>query len=96
MKCVSCHEIQERADFPEAAKCQRCHPEFDLPKNKKIVPEKELTQLPSFVFFSHLKHRVDCENCHRTFVAMKMQNCIDCHTANKASVRCWICHDLSQ
>ena len=93
MKCVSCHEIGERASFPDVSKCQSCHPEFKL--SGRIVPEKPVCVLPDFVFFSHARHSADCEACHKTFVAMKMKTCVDCHKANRAAVACTVCHDLS-
>jgi hypothetical protein len=96
MKCVSCHQIAERASFPEAQRCQPCHPEFHLAKEAKIVPEKPVCVLPDFVLFSHFKHTANCETCHKSFVAMKMKTCVDCHKTNGAAVACTVCHDLSQ
>jgi Class III cytochrome C family len=119
IECVYCHAKAasgERAGFPAASKCMVCHREAAkdaepirrlaaLAADTTIVPEKPLYVLPDFVFFSHARHKKECQTCHGNVWAgdtvtqqlqMKMKACIDCHKENHAVVTCTVCHELGQ
>ncbi|MCY4593555.1 MAG: cytochrome c3 family protein [Bryobacterales bacterium] len=65
-------------------------------------------QVPDYVFFSHGEHSragLDCVTCHgpvasRTVldqeISTNMVACMNCHAERKASVECFLCHDLGQ
>lgn len=66
-----------------------------------------VTQVPTDVYFSHRRHaklgKLDCSVCHgktgeslrppeQPAVAMKMDNCLDCHRKMRANEDCYGCH----
>jgi hypothetical protein len=79
-----------------------------MPPAAPVAPENPVYELPDFVFFGHGRHvskGVTCAACHgdvwgmervQPVLRMKMAACVDCHTANRASVTCTVCHELTQ
>ena len=65
-------------------------------------------QLPDFVFFSHASHvnaDVACASCHGPVeerdvlakeISTSMITCMNCHVESKASITCYLCHELGQ
>jgi hypothetical protein len=103
--------------FPAASKCMVCHRTIkaDSPAIKEVqsyadqkrtIPWVRVTEIPSWVYFSHKTH-VDagtkCEACHGPVgerdrlgqeVDLTMKGCMDCHRARKATLDCGTCHEL--
>ncbi|MGH9632574.1 MAG: cytochrome c3 family protein [Bryobacteraceae bacterium] len=106
MKCAQCHttaEKSERAVFPDASQCRACHPEYEQQKPFALA---RITRIPDFVFFSHARHhsaKVNCTACHGEVEKQEtlaqqftMKFCVDCHKAQKATITCTACHELTQ
>ena len=108
-ECTTCHATAltgERAGFPDAAVCGKCHPPL-AGKSDKIEPERSAYPLADFVHFSHAKHHTPlvCQTCHgevwkmdevTQVLPMTMKACINCHYAMHAPTKCVRCHDLGQ
>jgi quinoprotein glucose dehydrogenase len=73
---------------------------------ESLAPQQLIYKLPDFVLFRHAAHTdTACSSCHgdmgkqervQRVLAMKMKACVDCHTAERATVTCTACHELSQ
>ncbi len=76
-------------------------------RQNKQIPWRTIYYVPDYVYFSHRRHvgiaKLKCSVCHgaiasmttpprKQFLAIKMQNCIDCHEKYKASTDCYACH----
>ena len=76
-------------------------------KQHKPIPWVRIFRIQDFVFFSHKRHagaKVECAACHGQVckqdvlarkVKLSMMFCINCHKAEKATVKCNACHTLS-
>lgn len=79
--CVECHagaETRERAGWPAAAACRKCHAAENAvtPPMKTVAawapnetpyPQTRLYRTRDFVIFSHARHRgaqIPCADCH--------------------------------
>jgi len=79
-----------------------------LPASERIEPNAPVYRLADFIFFRHRQHAgrdIRCATCHgdvwtqdlvKPVLQMKMKACVDCHQANRATVACTACHELSQ
>lgn len=109
MPCTKCHAVAGKgvaAGFPGEAECKVCHTAFTAAQT--AFPTKRVYRLPDFVFFSHKVHldaKADCARCHGNVnasatvtleVPPKMKMCVDCHRETKASIECFICHEIGQ
>ncbi len=111
--CVFCHataKTGERASYPEASVCGRCHRELvaAFPKTDRIEPESSVYMLAEFAYFSHAKHtgaKIACQKCHgdvwmmeevKQVLPMTMKACVSCHRASHATTACNKCHELGQ
>ncbi|MBI2501012.1 MAG: cytochrome c3 [Deltaproteobacteria bacterium] len=71
------------------------------------IPWRRLTRMPDHVYFSHQRHvtsgKVSCEECHGKMEErnkppttapkdLLMENCLECHQRQGASVDCISCH----
>lgn len=98
--CSSCHEERINDSEDDARLIQ--HVEAESP-----IPWKKVYWLPNHVYFSHRRHaalaEIKCQVCHgametrekpvtSTYVDLKMNWCIDCHTQNHATNDCIACH----
>lgn len=100
-KCMSCHSAV-KTDSPHIQRLAA------LALEKKPVPWVRVYQLPSYVNWSHKAHLdagATCATCHGAVaetekiaktVDISMGACMDCHRANKASLDCTFCHQLSE
>ena len=99
--CMTCHRAVA-TDRPEIRRLAALAP------SQRIVAATPVYKLPDFIFFKHSRHvakGIACAACHgdvwaqdsiRPVLQMKMKSCVDCHTANRATVSCTACHELSQ
>lgn len=109
MPCAKCHAVAGKgvaAGFPGEAECKVCHTKFSAAQTK--FPTKRVYRLPDFVFFSHKVHldaKAECARCHGDVnatpavtlaVPPTMKMCVDCHRETKASIDCFICHEIGQ
>ena len=97
--CVQCHRTV-LANRPAIQKLAA------LAKEPQPPSWTRLYHLPDFVFFSHQKHLnagVECAVCHGPVQArdtlwqekeLSMVACVGCHTLQKASVSCDLCHNI--
>jgi hypothetical protein len=86
--CLECHagaETRERAGWPDAAACQKCHTAetavtplmkqvAEWPAAAKPFPQNRLYRTRDFVVFSHQSHRAaktECATCHGNVYAME-------------------------
>jgi hypothetical protein len=100
-KCMFCH-ISIKADSEPIRKLAQAQ------KSGQAIPWVRVYRVPAFVFFSHASHAkagVECVTCHGPVaerdvlsaeISTKMQMCVNCHTARKASTECALCHQLGQ
>ncbi len=103
MKCHPTARTAEKASFAGAPGCLPCHTDRAASR-----PERPVYKVADFVFFSHAKHyqaKIECARCHgdvakhdrvAMFRPTSMKACVDCHKAEKASIDCNVCHELSQ
>lgn len=99
--CLFCHATV-KADSPAI------HKLAEAQKKGQAISWVRVYRLPAFVFFSHGNHSgagVDCAACHGPVsdrevlsaeVSTRMQQCVTCHVARKASTECVLCHQLGQ
>ena len=107
--CTQCHAMSGKgsaAGFPGEAQCKVCHTQFTAAQ--RTFPTKRVYRLPDFVFFSHGVHvtaKAECFRCHgdvteadavRLTVPPTMKMCVDCHKETRASVECFLCHEIGQ
>jgi Zn ribbon nucleic-acid-binding protein len=97
--CVQCHRTV-LANSPAIQKLAT------LAKEPQPPSWTRLYHLPDFVFFSHQKHLnagVECAVCHGPVQGrdtlwqekeISMVSCVGCHTLQKASVSCDLCHNI--
>jgi glucose dehydrogenase len=97
--CVQCHRTV-LANRPAIQKLAA------LAKEPQPPSWTRLYHLPDFVFFSHQKHLnagVGCAVCHGPVQGrdtlwqekeISMVACVGCHTLQKASVSCDLCHNI--
>lgn len=98
--CLECH-VAPLSENPEEAKVR------EYGEDKGEIPWHRLTRLPDHVYFSHQRHvklgKVPCETCHGKMAertkppssapkALSMNDCLDCHRKQQASVDCVSCH----
>jgi len=98
--CADCHE-EALTDSPEEARL------IAYLSSGEQVPWAPLFRKASHVFFPHRRHVVvaglECSNCHADMgqrtsppssppMWLKMQDCLDCHTANEVPNDCTRCH----
>ena len=100
-KCMFCHISIKAGSEPIRRLAQ-------AQKNGEAIPWVRVYRVPGIVFFSHASHGkagVECANCHGPVaereilsaeISTKMQTCVSCHAARKASVDCALCHQLGQ
>jgi hypothetical protein len=98
-KCMYCH-VSIKSESEPIRKLAAAQ------KNGTPIPWVRVYRVPAFVFFSHASHAkagIECAACHgpvadrdvlSTEISTKMQTCVDCHTARKASNDCALCHQL--
>ncbi len=100
--CLDCHDIDdEEGSHPEKDKL------FAFDELDQDIPWKRVAVAPPDVFFSHRRHvkaaGLDCLECHAdqpeleappptARLVMDMDDCIDCHEQEAASVDCNSCH----
>ncbi len=109
MACTKCHAVEGKGalmGFPGEAQCKVCH--TTMAAAQSSFPTKRIYRLPDFVFFSHKVHldaKAECARCHGDVAAShtvkldippKMKMCVDCHRETKASIECFVCHELGQ
>ncbi len=109
MPCTKCHTGAQKAagaGFPGEEECKVCHTAFTAAQTK--FPTKRVYRLPDFVFFSHKVHldaKAECARCHGNVnataavtlaVPPTMTMCVDCHRETKASIECFVCHEIGQ
>lgn len=109
LPCQQCHPVSGKgtaAGFPGDAQCKVCHTGFQAAQT--AFPTKRVYRIPDFVFFSHRVHlqaKADCARCHGNVAAADavsleippvMKMCVDCHRETKASIECFVCHEISQ
>jgi predicted CXXCH cytochrome family protein len=107
--CMQCHAMPGKgsaAGFPGEAQCKVCHTQFTA--SQTAFPTKRVYRLPDFVFFSHRAHvtaKAECARCHGDVAAADtvtlvvpptMKMCVDCHKETRASVECFLCHEIGQ
>jgi quinoprotein glucose dehydrogenase len=99
--CMNCHKgaVSQKPEIQRLAA---------MSPAQKVVPASPIYHLPDFIFFRHRQHvhaGGTCVTCHgdvwaqeqiQPILQMKMKACVDCHQANRASVTCTVCHELSQ
>ncbi|MBI2982124.1 MAG: cytochrome c3 family protein [Deltaproteobacteria bacterium] len=98
--CMGCH-VAPLSEKPEEAKVR------EYAEKGMEIPWHRLTRMPDHVYFSHQRHvtfgKVSCELCHgkmgeRTRPPttapkdLSMDDCLECHQRQKASVDCISCH----
>lgn len=98
--CLTCHAAP-LSENPEEAKVREYGGE------KGEIPWERLTRMPDHVYFSHQRHvrfgEIACERCHgkmeertrppsRAPKELSMNDCLDCHRRQGASVDCVHCH----
>ncbi|MBI4483933.1 MAG: cytochrome c3 family protein [Acidobacteria bacterium] len=96
-RCMGCHEVVE-SDSPAVRKLQ------EYWDRKEPIAWKKVYDLPDHVSFFHDRHvraEVPCQDCHGDVGAMErvrqvkdltMDECVQCHRQQKASVDCLACH----
>lgn len=97
--CLGCH-VAPLSENPEEAKVR----EYG---EKGEIPWRRLTRMPDHVYFSHQRHvkfgKISCEECHEKMEErtrpppsaprdLSMNDCLDCHRRQGASVDCISCH----
>ena len=100
-KCMLCHATI-KTDSPEVRKLAQIH------KDGKKLDWVRVYRVPDFVFFSHANHvnaNVACASCHGPVaerdvlakeISTSMISCMNCHVESKASITCYLCHELGQ
>ena len=100
-KCMLCH-MAIKTDSPAVQELARIH------QDGKRLDWVRVYRVPDFVFFSHANHvnaHVECVSCHGPVeerdvlakeVSTSMITCMNCHVAKKASISCYLCHELGQ
>ena len=98
--CLGCH-VAPLSENPEEAKVREYGGE------KGEIPWVRLTRMPDHVYFSHQRHvtfgEVACVQCHgkmeertrppsRAPRELSMNDCLDCHRRQGASIDCILCH----
>ncbi|MBI2082156.1 MAG: cytochrome c3 family protein [Deltaproteobacteria bacterium] len=98
--CMGCH-VAPLSEKPEEAKVR------EYAEKGGEIPWRRLTRMPDHVYFSHQRHvtfgKISCELCHgkmgernRPPTAapkdLSMDDCLECHQRQKASVDCISCH----
>ncbi len=109
MACTKCHSMDGKggvAGYPGEAECKVCHTKFTAAET--TFPTTRVYRLPDFVFFSHRVHadaKAPCARCHGDVSASDtvklevppfMKMCVDCHRETKASIDCFVCHEIGQ
>jgi len=99
--CSSCHSGEPIGQSAEEAKL------ITFVAKSAEVPWKKVYVVPDHVYFSHRRHvtggQLDCQQCHgnvatftsavsRPFLAVTMENCMDCHRTMNVSNDCLSCH----
>ena len=100
-KCMLCHTTI-KTESPAVEKLTRIHQEGGKLDWVRVY------RVPDFVFFSHANHvkaDVECVSCHGPVkqrdvlakeISTSMITCMNCHVAKKASISCYLCHELGQ
>ncbi len=100
-KCMLCHTTI-KTDSPGIVKLAQIHREAGELDWIRVY------RVPDFVFFSHANHvkaDVKCATCHGPVeqrdvlakeISTSMITCMNCHAAKKASISCYLCHELGQ
>ncbi len=98
--CLGCHAAPV-SEKPEEAKVR------EYGEGKGEIPWVRLTRMPDHVYFSHQRHvtfgKISCEECHGKMeervrpptaapVELSMNDCLECHRRQGASVDCVSCH----
>lgn len=98
--CAACHQ-EANGTSPEEKKV------VDAVRDGREIPWARLYELPRHAYFTHRRHvavaRIACERCHgemraqarpppAALVALRMDDCIDCHRERGASRECAACH----
>lgn len=98
--CMNCHQ----SPLTESEEEEKVRTLFN---QGNIYPWKRIYSLPDHVFFSHRRHvasaGIKCERCHgkmgeqtsppqRALFKITMNDCMNCHYKQKASVECIACH----
>ena len=98
--CLECHK-EKLTENQEEERIRQ------FQQKKEEIPWKRLYEQPDHVFFSHRRHvvlgKIACETCHGEIgqsespplspqVDMTMDWCMDCHTKNKVTNDCLVCH----
>jgi hypothetical protein len=93
-QCQICHQKIDADKPPE----RQAAALFDADDNLRRTPREYLADE---VLFSHEKHvaaGTQCATCHEGIeadapqAAMRMRNCVDCHTEQRAANECATCH----
>lgn len=100
MTCAVCHVVAEKASLPGKTVCGSCHEDVAEVRPARVY------RLADFVIFSHARHsKAGCAVCHGDVMTMEkvvrhrpltMKACVDCHRAEKATVACSVCHEVTQ
>lgn len=98
--CMTCHQ-SVAAGSPAVRKIA------NYARQHKPIPWVRVYRIQDFVFFNHQRHgdaKVACSACHgqvcktdvlKQEIKFSMKFCVDCHKAEKATVKCNACHTLS-
>lgn len=100
--CALCHDPNR----PEGPKCPPTLAHYLTTKTE--IPWKQMSRVPSHVYFSHYRHVVlggiACADCHPDVTRLeappappwrnpvRMMRCIACHRAKSVSTDCLACH----
>jgi len=100
-KCMLCHTTI-KTDSPAVRKLAQIH------KDGGKLDWVRVYRVADFVFFSHANHvnaDIKCAICHGQVeqrdvlakeVSTSMITCMNCHVVKKASISCYLCHELGQ
>lgn len=99
--CGNCHSAEPVSKSPEELKVLKYVAE------RKEIPWVRIYRVPDHVYFSHRRHvsrgKLECSVCHGNmneqtmpvsgpFLAVTMENCMNCHKQHKVTNDCIACH----
>lgn len=100
--CYECHDPDE--ETPDKPELTRLAAYVDRDED---IPWQRVALVPPDVFFSHRRHvsagQLECARCHpgvaeaarpleEVSLAMRMDQCLDCHERQEADLDCLACH----
>jgi len=99
--CSGCHADEPIGESAEEAKL------LTYVADGAEVPWAKVYEVPDHVYFSHRRHvtggELECQECHgkvssftsaisAPFLAVTMENCMDCHRERNVTNDCLSCH----